>query len=156
MDPLERTLRATRLFGSLNLHHLRKLVACAAEVTWPGGTVVFREGEPDDKIYLVIEGMVALDIYVPNRGRVTILTVGPDEILGWSAAVPGVERKTASARTLQQTRAIAFDAAALHRACELDHDLGYRVYGALANVVASRLKATRLQLLDVYAVNERM
>lgn len=148
-------LRTSPLFGFLESAHLEKLVAFAREVSWPPDRVIFREGEPDDKLYLVLEGLVALDIYVPGRGRVTILTIGPQEVLGWSAAVPEVEKKTASARTLQPTRAIAIDASALHAACEQDHDLGYHVYRTLANVIASRLKATRLQLLDVYGVSER-
>lgn len=149
------TLAATSAFGSLERRHLEAIAACANLVHWPAGQVVFREGEPDDRLYVVLEGLVSLDIYVPNVGRVAILTVGPNELLGWSAAVPGVEKKTASARTLQPTTAIAVDAQALHAACEADHDLGYQVYRTLARVVAGRLKATRLQLLDVYAVGGR-
>ncbi|MDQ7859811.1 MAG: hypothetical protein RB149_13505, partial [Armatimonadota bacterium] len=65
-----------------------------------------------------------------------------------------VETKTASARTLQPTRVIVMDAGALHAACEEDHHLGYHVYRTLARVIAGRLKATRMQLLDMYAVGE--
>jgi CRP/FNR family transcriptional regulator, cyclic AMP receptor protein len=94
---------------------------------------------------------VALDIYVPARGRMTILTVGPGEIFGWSALLPIIEIRTASARTLQKTTAVAFDSPALRALCEEDHELGFLVYRRLANVVAARLTATRLQLLDMYA-----
>jgi CRP-like cAMP-binding protein len=147
-------LRAGPLFGSLEPQHLETLAAFAQEVTWPEDRVVFREGEPDDRLYVVVEGLVALEIFVPGRGRVTILTVGPHEVLGWSAAVPEVEKKTASARALQTTRAIAIDAAKLYAACDQDHDLGYHVYRSLSAVIASRLKATRLQLLDIYGTGE--
>lgn len=154
-DTLVHTLRSSLLFESLEPQHLDKVVALAQEMSWPEDRVIFREGEPDDRLYLVLEGLVALEISIPGRGRATILTVGPNEVLGWSAAVPEVEKKTASARTLQPTRAIAIGAAALYAACEQDHDLGYHVYRALASVIASRLKATRLQLLDVYGPGER-
>ncbi len=102
-----------------------------------------------------MDGLVALETYIPNRGRATIQTLGPHDILGWSAAVPQVQKKTASARTLLATHALAIDAAALYDACEQDHDLGYYVYRALAVVIASRLKATRLQLLDIFSIGER-
>ncbi|MDR7523343.1 MAG: Crp/Fnr family transcriptional regulator [Armatimonadota bacterium] len=154
-ETLVARLRASPLFAALAPHHLEQLAAFAQEMTWGEDQVIFREGEPDDRLYLVVEGLVALETYIPGRGRTTILTVGPHEILGWSAAVPGVEKKTAGARALLATRAIAFDAAALHQACEADHDLGYQVYRILAQVIASRLKATRLQLLDVYGVGGR-
>lgn len=153
-ETVVQVLRAGPLFASLEPQHLETLATFAQEVTWSEDQVVFREGEPDDRLYLVVEGLVALDIYVPGRGRVTILTVGPHEVLGWSAAVPEVEKKTASARALQPTRAVAIDAERLHAACEQDHDLGYQVYRALSNVIASRLKATRLQLLDIYGTGE--
>jgi CRP-like cAMP-binding protein len=147
-------LRSSHLFGALEPQHLEKLAAIASEVTWTEGQVIFREGEADDRLYLVVEGLVALEMYIPNRGRATILTAGPHEVFGWSAAVPVVGKKTASARSLQRTRAIAIDAGALCAACEQDHHLGYYVYRTLADVIASRLTATRLQLLDVYAVGK--
>ena len=140
-------------FASVARQHLEKLDELAVEVTWPAGQFIFREGDRDDHLYLVSAGQVALEIHVPNRGRVTILTIGPDEIFGWSAAVPAINRKTASARAVQPTHAFALDAEALRTACKLDHELGCHVYHWLANVIAGLLAATRLQLLDVYAVD---
>lgn len=148
-------LRSSRLFEDLDLKLLEQIAVMASEVTWPSDHLVFREGETDDNLFVLLDGLVALDIHVPSRGRVTIQTLGPDDILGWSSAIPQVERKTASARTLLATRAIAIDAAELRAACEKDHDLGYCVYRAIAVVLAGRLKATRLQLLDMFSVGER-
>lgn len=155
-DPgrIARALRACVLFSGLDAPQLDRLIGLATEATWPEGLIVFREGEPDDRLYIVVEGLVALETHVPGRGRVIIQTIGPCEVLGWSSAVPGVETKTASARTLRPTRAIAIDAGALHTACEDDHHLGYHVYRTLARVIAGRLKATRMQLLDMYAIGE--
>src|SRR3569623_689264 len=69
--------------------------------------VVFREGAPADALYVVISGRIGLDIRVPEHGNVRILTVGPGELLGWSALV-GNERMTATAWALQPTQLIAF------------------------------------------------
>jgi CRP/FNR family transcriptional regulator, cyclic AMP receptor protein len=148
-------LQANPWFGSLSREHFETFIGLSTERRWPAGHVIFREGERDDRLYLVLEGRVALEIHVPARGRVTILTIGPDEIFGWSAAVPGVQTRTASARAVQATYGIACDAAALRAACERDHDLGYHVYRRLTNVIAGRLTATRLQLLDIYAVEQK-
>ena len=46
---------------------------------------------------------------------------------------------------------VATDSEKLRKVCEEDHDLGYFVMRRLANVVASRLMVTRLQLLDMFA-----
>ncbi len=154
-EVLVNALRSAPMFSDLGPQHLETLAAYATEVSWPSDTLIFREGDPDDKFYVLLDGLVALDTYIPSRGRVTIQTIGANEVLGWSAAVPLVEKKTAGARTLLATRAIAIDSVGLCKACEQNHELGFHVYRALATVIASRLKATRLQLLDIYSVGER-
>jgi CRP-like cAMP-binding protein len=145
-------LRASDIFGDLEPGHLQQIAGWSREQAWPAEHVVFRQNEPDTTLYLLLGGMVALETYVPGRGHVTIQTLGPGDVLGWSSAVPQVRTKTASARTLGPTRAIAIDAEALQEGCDRDHDLGYHVYRALGAVIASRLKVTRLQLLDIFSI----
>jgi len=41
----------------------------------------------------------------------------------------------------------------LRAKCEEDHDLGYEMLKRLIDLIASRLDATRLQLLDIYSVH---
>jgi CRP/FNR family cyclic AMP-dependent transcriptional regulator len=149
--PLRQRLAANAWFRALPAKHFETLLSGASERTWDAGAIIFREGEPTDFLYLLLEGAVALEIHLPARGRQTILTLGPNEVLGWSAMIPAVHLRTATARALEPTRAASFDAAALRAACESDHDLGYYIYRRLANVIAARLTATRLQLLDLYA-----
>jgi hypothetical protein len=57
---------------------------------------------------------------------------------------------------VEPTRAVVISASKLIKVCEQDHELGFHFYRAIASVVASRLKATRLQLLDMFSVGERM
>jgi CRP-like cAMP-binding protein len=138
-------------FRALKPEHFAKLVEISSEMKWEKGETIFREGNLDDNLYLVFDGQIALEVYVPGHGRVTILTLGPDEIFGWSAVIPVEGTRTARARAMQATTAVAFDSSALRQACKEDHELGYHVYRRLTNVIAGRLTATRLQLLDMYA-----
>ena len=138
-------------FQSLEPAHFEKLMAIAGISAWEDGQTIFAEGVKDDQLYLILEGRVALDKSVPGRGRVTILTLSPSEIFGWSAVVPVVGMRMATARAVGPTRAVTFDSVALRQACDDDHDLGYLVYRRLTNIIAGRLSATRLQLLDIYA-----
>ena len=110
---------------------------------------MFREGDCDSVLYVVEEGRVAIEITIPGRGRVTILTVGPGEVFGWSSLF--FQRpKTASARTVEPTRALALDAVRLRALCDADTRLGYLLTRRILDVVSERLKATRMQLLDIY------
>lgn len=144
-------LRTNPWFQALKPSHFQKMVDLASIKQWGEGDMIFREGDPGKFLFLILEGHVALEIYVPGQGRKTILTLGPDDVFGWSAVLPVVGTRTASARAVTPTRAVAFASHALREACELDHDLGFHVFRRLTNVIAGRLSATRLQLLDMYA-----
>ena len=131
--------------------HFNKLASIARIFTFEPGQVIFREGDKEDYMYVVIEGRVAIEISVPGRGRTRILTADAMEAVGWSSVTPVVRQRTAGARAVLPSRMVAFDATQLRNLCEEDHDLGYIVMRRLANVVAGRLMTTRLQLLDIFA-----
>jgi CRP/FNR family cyclic AMP-dependent transcriptional regulator len=78
-----------------------------------------------------------------------ILTVGPGEVVGWSWLIPP-HRWQFDAHAIERVRVIALNAACLRAACEANHDLGYEVCRRLLGVIALRLAATRVQLMDVY------
>jgi len=139
-------------FQGLTPDHFQKLLALATLGEWIEGKTIFAEGEHDASLYLILEGRVAIEKYVTGRGRITLLTLGPSEIFGWSAVVPVIGTRTATARAVARTKAVIFDTLALQQLCDEDHDLGYLVFRRLTNVIAGRLSATRLQLMDMYAM----
>ena len=128
---------------------IERLAEIATPVRWNAGEMVYREGDPGSPVYLVEEGLVALELVVPGRGPITILTVGPGEIFGWSSLF--YQRpKTSAARALTPTRAQALDSARLRTLCDGDPVFGYALTRRILQVVSERLKATRIQLLDVF------
>jgi len=147
---LRDSLASMELVRGLEPKHVEKLASIAKEVTFGERKTIFQEGDTSDVVYLIQEGQVGIETHVPGRGRMTILTVGPGQLLAWSSLFSS-QHKTASGRTLCPTRAIAINGTDLRAACEADHDLGYVVMWRVAGVIAERLKATRLQLLDMFA-----
>lgn len=115
------------------------------------GQELFREGDKEDFMYIVLEGRIAIEMYIPGRGRMRVFTAESMDIVGWSSVTPVVRQRTASARAILPSRLIKIDTPKLLLMCDEDHDLGYFVMRRLANVVASRLLTTRLQLLDMFA-----
>ena len=91
---------------------------------------------------------------MPNRGQLTIETVGPGEIVGWSwlrAALPW----HFTGRAVEPVRAIEFDGACLRGKCEEDPLLGYDLLTRFAQVLARGSHATHFQLMDVYGDSTR-
>lgn len=143
-------LQPMEFTAGLEPQHLVKLASLATEVFFDAGENIFLEGDSGELLYLIEQGRVALYIHVPGRGRVTILTVDGGRLLGWSSMFPPHHR-TASARALIPTRALAINAPQLWEACRADNELGFNIICRVAEAVTSRLVSTRLQLLDMFA-----
>ena len=107
--------------------------------------MLFREGEPADVFYVVRRGRVALELYVPARGPMTVETVEAGEVVGWSWLFPPY-RWHFDARAVAPVRAIAVDGACLRGKCEDDPALGYELMQRFSAVLLDRLNATRLRL----------
>jgi CRP/FNR family cyclic AMP-dependent transcriptional regulator len=138
-------------FKELKPQHVRKLASITQLRTAKAGEVLFREGDKEDFVYIVLEGRVALHMYIPHRGKVRFYTADQWEIVGWSSVTPTVRQRTAGATAVIDSRLARIDAKAMRHACDEDFELGYRLMRRVSNVVADRLQATRLQLLDMFA-----
>lgn len=152
MEPLEQILAESPFLQGLETHHLELITGCASNVRFDGGQYLFHEGEEAEKFFLIRHGRIALEVFTPDRGPITIQTLEPGDILGWSWLVPPYQWRF-DAKAIELVRAIALDGKCLRTKCETDHDLGYDLLKRFAHVIEQRLEATRLQLLDVYGTH---
>jgi CRP/FNR family transcriptional regulator, cyclic AMP receptor protein len=146
---IDAVLRDVPMFQGLDSDELVLLAGCATNVHFDEGAVLFREGDSADVFYAVRQGAVALEVFVPTRGSVTIETLEDGEVLGWSWLFPPY-RWHFDAKALSPIRATAFDGACLRDKCDQDPRLGYHLMSRFAQVMIERLQWTRLRLLDVY------
>lgn len=130
----------------LNPHQLRLLNDCAMEVNFQADELIFREGDPANRFYLILEGNVALESYTEEAGRIPIQIVGAGEVLGWSWLFPPYYWHF-DARALEPTKALFFYGTPLREECECDHDLGYELLKRMSEVLLQRLQATRRRLV---------
>ncbi len=150
MDTLERIIAEHPFFVGLEPYYANLLTGCAANVRFPAGVYIFKEGGEANDFYLIRSGKVALEIFAPQRKPIIVDTLGEGDILGWSWLLPPYHWKF-HAHAVDETRAIALDGKCLRAKCEANHDLGYEVLKRFAQIIDHRLEATRLQLLDIYA-----
>ena len=145
------TLQTIPWYQEISPEHFEKLAGISSMIEVEAKHELFREGDPEDYLYVVVTGRVAIEMMIPGRGRMRIYTAEPMDVVGWSSVTPVVRRRTAGAQAVLPSCLIRQDAAKLRALCEEDHELGYIVMRRMANVVASRLLTTRLQLLDMFA-----
>lgn len=146
-------LQQSALAAVLDDMQLLKISSIAVSVHESANTVLFSEGSPAAALWVVCSGAIALDMKVPLRGAVRIQTLGPRDLLGWSALV-GDGSMSTTATVTEEAELLKLPAAQLKELCINDHTLGYAVMGFVARAVANRLRGTRLQLLDLYSESQ--
>jgi CRP/FNR family transcriptional regulator, cyclic AMP receptor protein len=152
VETLEPLLAEHPFFRDLAQGDLQLLTSCAKNVRFEAGQVIFREGEDADQFYLIREGRVALEVFT-LRGSAPILTLSAGDTLGWSWLISPYKWRF-DARAIETTRAFALDGKCLRGKCEEDPRLGYELLKRIAAIIAERLHATRLQMLDVYGAHD--
>ena len=130
----------------ISAHHRRLLTDCAMITRFTPGELIFREGDPANRFYLIHQGTVALESHVRGSGTYRLETIGSGDLLGWSWLFPPYYWHFA-ARALEPTIAVFFYGTPLREECEADHDLGYELMRRMAEVVIRRLQCARRQLL---------
>jgi CRP/FNR family transcriptional regulator, cyclic AMP receptor protein len=151
-DPIA-ALSASWFGAGLSPEAVARLAGIAKLRDVEAGTELTREGQVTESLSIVLSGRVALRTLVPERGMVTILTVEPGDVVGWSAIVPP-HRGSATAIAIEPVRLLELPGERLRALLRSDHALAASVYPRVLQAVSRRLAATRLQLLDLFAREE--
>jgi CRP-like cAMP-binding protein len=133
------------LFKNLAPQYLALLAETAMVKEFSAGELIFREGDPANRFYLILSGEVALEEPNKDRGSVLLQTIGDNEVLGWSWLFPPFYWHF-DARTTKQTKAIFFYGTWLRESCDRDHDFGYEMMKRMTAVIITRLQAARKRL----------
>jgi len=143
------TLKSIPWFHDLPQEKIDALANIARFCDVSAGTLIFKEGSRPDILYILLEGQLILESFVPTRGTVFMNKADPLDIIGWSCVTPVVRARTSSARALSACHLICFDSATLLTLCDSDPELGYIIMHRLTNVIASHYLNIRLQLFDI-------
>lgn len=128
---------------------LRQLQPCTVLREYHTGASIAREGDPAHEFGLIVRGKVALEVVAHDRPKLTVLTLGPGEVFGWSWLVPP-HRWRVDVRALKPTQVLAISGDGLLKAFDAHPSDAYQFLRRLVPVLGQRLDATWLQVLDVH------
>ena len=141
--------KAIKLLTALPQAQRERLMELAHEVSFPEDSRIFEAGGTADRFWVIRSGAVNLDQEVTAHKRVTVATLGAGDLLGWSWLFPPYTWDF-GAVAFSQVRAYEYDASAVLALCVEDPLLGLSLVRTVAEILASRLEATRGKLLDAY------
>ena len=147
-ETLETILDEHPVFRGMREHHIRILAESSTVVRFEPGDVIFEEGEPAHRFYLIRTGRVALQLVSYRIEPFALMTLEEGDIIGWSWLFPP-HRWKFTARALDVIRAISLDARSVSARCDEDHDLGYELLKRFAQVNDNRIEALSLHFVEV-------
>lgn len=136
-------------FARLRSDWQERLSEHAQPFTRNPGSYLAREGEPAQAFYLISSGHVAIETRHPLRGSLTVQTVGPGEVVGWSWILPPY-RWQFDARAQTAVTGLEIDSGWLRGELAAQPELGFHFCKEMLSVLSSRLAATRIRCLDLY------
>lgn len=141
-------------FQHFDSEALDLMAGCGSNQHFSAGDMICREGEPVTKVIILRRGDAAIEVAAPQKGPLIVESLHPGDLVDWSWLVPPY-RAMSDARAVTDVSAIALQADCVLRKCDEHPDLGYQMFKLWLPHLAGRVRAQRLQLLDLYGSDER-
>lgn len=148
MPALAEAVAAHRFVAGMKPEHLKRLLDVAMFKRFKRDEILFREGDPANRFYLVCQGQIALESGRDAEAASLIQWIGANEVLGWSWLFPPYYWHF-SARVVEPGTAIFFYGTRLRQQCDDDPAFGYDLMKRVAAIVIERLQATRRKLAQL-------
>ncbi len=142
-------LKIIPLFLDFNVEQLKRLSEIADFIELDPGDTPILEGDQLDYLYVLMEGEIKVEVFIPTRGQLETARLGPLDMLGWSSMTPVIRQRTGTTTALTHCKLVRINGKQLYKLCEEDHDIGFFIYRRIANVAARRWLTTRLQFMNI-------
>lgn len=144
MEGVQDTLARAGIFQGVDPEAVAALINEMDTVTFPKGTTIFDEGEPGDRLYIIVDGKIKLARHAPD-GRENLLSVmGPSDMFGeLSIFDPGP--RTSSAVCVTEVTCATMDSTMLRTWIDAHPEISQQ----LLRVLARRLRRTNASLADL-------
>ena len=150
-------LRRYPLFAGQNHYMLEEIARLSSEVTRAKNEWLFHENEEANRLYLVLEGAVALTLFVYLNGKqqhlATSHSLGKNEIVGWSSIVKPHQYKL-GARAVKDSQLLEINAIPLRQLLDDNPEYGYHFLRQITEVISERFMLINIQIMSLMADQE--
>ena len=132
-------LAHAKIFEGLGKDALDRLAAIGEQEEHGLGTLVFAEGAPGDKLYVILDGRVRISRTVPGMGEEALAILGPGDCFGEMALIDEGPR-SADARVHERCKLLAIRKEALDDLLFMDKELAYNILWKFVRTFSARLR----------------
>jgi len=130
----------------LSASELQLLTTFSQEERFRQGEVIFREGDPGDRLYIVLDGLVRISKFIPGVGEEALAILGRGEFFGEMALVDGAPRSADAIAHSETAIVLAIDQRVLADILSRDPESALRFLRILGRILSRRLRETYLRV----------
>jgi CRP-like cAMP-binding protein len=140
-------LRSSSLFQDLDLTEVAEFAGLMQPAVFAAGEILFRQGAPADRAFLLTTGSVEISTRMPGDERVLLAEMEPGELVGETALIRRTTR-SASATAVTPVRAFMLDGEAFDRLRGQCCPAASKVLRRLALLLCGRLRRVSQDLVS--------
>jgi len=145
-------LKKVYLFESLSVHELEKIEKISRMEAFGKDSVIFKEGEPGDRCYVITNGDVRISKFIPNIGEEALAVLKPGDYFGEMALIDNFPR-SAHAIANTDVALLAISKTELDKILIMDRELGYKLLWAFTKTLSKRLRETNEKMAGFLAMS---
>ncbi len=127
------------LFKGLGQSHIERVAHITEELELKKGQVLFREGEPGDRIFAILDGKIRISRQIPGVGEEALAILGPGDYFGEMAIIDD-DVRSGDALAHSKCRLLSLSKAAIQDLMFTDLALSHEVLWNLVRTLSERLR----------------
>jgi CRP-like cAMP-binding protein len=132
-------------FKGLDRGDVERIASLCHLRNYSAGEAVFRQGEPGEHLYIILDGMVFLERTIDlgsRKGRVTIETLGRGRVLGcWSTLLDQPHVMMSTATCQESTRILVLQGSDLRKMMVSNELFGFNIMEKFCHLLLERIQA---------------
>jgi CRP-like cAMP-binding protein len=150
MQNKSEALAKTPFFRGLDEAELSHIASHCSERTYAVGEICQTEGQPGDRVNIILKGRAGAVVRIPNisyvSSEIIIDSLVAGDVFGWSSLIKTTPWSTL--RVIESMDVLYIGTLDLLKLCENNNHIGYVVMKNLASLIASRLRRNRMSTLN--------
>jgi len=138
----------------LNPTQIEKIHSISTSLKAKEGEILAHEGDKAESFFIVLDGEISICNHVPKKGSKILETLGPGEMIGWSWLLKS-SHWSFDVRVHRKANVLKIPAAKIMQLMEKDSTFKEAIHLCVIEVLASRLKNTRILFNDLYQNSSR-
>jgi CRP/FNR family transcriptional regulator, cyclic AMP receptor protein len=152
-DPLPfDQLSKVEIFAGLTSDALELIAKVATQESHGSGTLVFRQGSPGDKLFIILEGSIRISRDVPGMGEEALAILKQGDVFGEMALLDEAPR-SADAKVHEACKLLSISRIVFEDLLFLHKDLAYEVLWNVIRTLIRRLRETNDKLTFLSTTN---